>query len=88
MLRMASSARSALPFLNEPDQCIDDDDTDDHACIHPMLQQGSDQRGKQQDVDEEVVELVEKADQRTRPFGRRQSILTVSREPLRGLIGT
>ncbi len=52
-----------LAFLDHADDGVDQHHANDHAAIHPMGEQCGDQRGSQQHVDEDVVELAGETDQ-------------------------
>jgi hypothetical protein len=51
--------RLGLALLDKADHRIDDDDRQDHARIHPVLQGSRHCRGRDQHVDQQIVELAQ-----------------------------
>ena len=72
-------------FLDEADRRVDEDDGEDDHGVESVAQQHGDQRGRQEDIDEQVVELGEHARPQGAWLARRQSVWPVRLEPLRGL---
>jgi hypothetical protein len=70
-----------LAFLNEPDQGVDQDDGQDDAHVHPLVEHGREDGGHQQDVDEHVVELAQEPPQAAALFRVRQHVGAVLAEP-------
>jgi hypothetical protein len=64
MLRMASSAFSALPSWNEADEGVDEHHAEDHAAIHPVPERSGDAGGAEQHIDQDIVELQQETSQR------------------------
>ena len=72
-------------FLDEADRRVDEDDSEDDHGVESVAQQDGDQRRRQQDIDEQIVELGEHARQQRARLSRRQSVWPVQLEPLGGL---
>src|SRR5690606_34913876 len=78
-------SRLGLALLNEAYDRVDDYRTQQHAGIYPVPQQRGDQRRGEHHVQQHIVELQEKASQRTAAFGRDQMVWTVLAEAISGL---
>jgi hypothetical protein len=61
-------------FLEEADEGVREHDTEDHRGVDPLLQRGRDEGGSEQDVDEGLMELKEKTDERALRLPLRKAI--------------
>ena len=74
-----------LAFLDYADDGVDDHHADDHAEIHPVVEQGGDERRAEQYIDEDVVELLREAGQQRIFGGGGQGVGAVQFKPPSGL---
>lgn len=71
-----------LALLDEADDRVDQCDGEDHRGVHPVAHDGLEHGGREQDVDEDVVEVGQEPAQGTRPGRVGQLIATRGRQPL------
>jgi hypothetical protein len=67
------------PLLQEAQQRVQDDDREDDRGVQPQAQHQLDEAGREQDIDEEVIELGEEA--------RQRPLLLALRQPVRPMLG-
>ncbi len=75
-----------LALLQEADDRIDHRHPENDRGVDQMAQQGGHHPGRQQDVDEHIVELQQEAHQRTAPRRRRQRVGATKVQPAHGLV--
>ena len=76
----------SLALLDEPDDGVDDHDTENDAGIYPVLQNGRNGCCSQQDIDQYIIEMLEKAFQKPVSGWFRQTIGANTIQPTPGLI--
>ena len=76
-----------LGFLHHADDGVQDDDEDDRSRVHPLAEHEGDDRGRDQDDDEEVLELRREEGEEPRARLLHQLVRTDLREAARRLGG-
>jgi hypothetical protein len=66
-----------LAFLKEPEQRVDDNNTEDKSGIKPQTDHHLDETGAEQNIDESIVKLEQKPHQLSLLLPLRQTIRTV-----------
>ena len=69
------------PLLPEADGGVEHDDGEDHRRVRPVSKQRRHRAGRDQHVDQHIVELTDDALKERPPRGRRQRVRAVLREP-------
>ena len=87
MLRIEFERFFRAALLNEAEQRVENDDSEDDRGVQPEAQHQLDEAGRQQDIDEDVVELGEEPHQRSLLLAQRQAVRPIGPEPRRRLRG-
>ena len=77
-----------LAFLDKADDGVDDYHADDYAGVHPVAKCGGNARGRQQDIDQDIMKLQKKAYERPAPPTFGDEVRPDPRQTGRRLTGT